>query len=92
MDLALRSAGLVRALIYPVQFERNPVDAVDRVLEMVVRTGCLDGTPVEYLNAISEALASTEQLADLIPQDHSEEAIRRFLAKVARRIKSQVGP
>jgi hypothetical protein len=33
MSLSVRSAGLIRALIYPVQFDENPLEAVDRVID-----------------------------------------------------------
>ena len=86
MSLSMRSAGLIRALIYPVQFDQNPLEAVDRVVDTVIRARSLDATPEEYRAGIREALASADSLADLIPQDHSDGVIRRYLAEVARRI------
>ena len=86
MPLSVRSAGLIRALIYPVQFDDNPLEAVDRVIDTVVRTRSLDATPEEYRSGIREALTSADRLSDLIPQDHSDDVIRRYLAEVARRI------
>lgn len=89
MPLNMRFAGLIRALIYPVQFDHDPRDGIDRVLEMVVEPGGLDGTPAEYLAAIRAALASSERLSDLIPQDHPEEVVRQYLAEVAQRIENR---
>lgn len=86
MALSVRSAGLIRALIYPVQFDENPLEAVDRVIDMVIRARSLDATPEEYRAGIREALTSADRLSDLIPQDHSDDVIRRYLAEVARRI------
>jgi len=45
MSLSVRSAGLIRALIYPVQFDENPLEAVDRVIDTVVRARSLYATP-----------------------------------------------
>jgi hypothetical protein len=91
MALSTRSEGLVRILVYAVQFEDDPLDGVGRVLEGIVDGGWLDGTPTEYLAATRAALASDEKLSDLVPQDHSEEVIRRFLAEIARRLEHRGG-
>src|SRR4030095_1010919 len=76
----------VRALIYPIQFEKNPLDGMDRVLEQVVKAGALGATPQEFLSSVRTALTSQIDLARLIPQDHSELTIRIFLAEVERRL------
>lgn len=81
-----RSKSLIRALIYPIQFDRNPVDGVERVLKLVVDAGALGVTPVEYLASTKAALASSEKLSKLIPQGHSEKAIRRYLTKIQQRL------
>ena len=81
-----RRKGLISALIYPVQFERNPVDGVDRVLELIARGRALDGSPEEYADAVGAALRSDEPLASLIPQGHSESAIRTYLAELGKRL------
>ena len=76
----------IRALIYPVQFERDPLDGVDRVVRAALAEGVLGAPPERCLALLRSALASDERLAQLIPQDHPEEAIRRFLAEVERRL------
>ena len=76
-------------LVYAVQFEDDPVDGVGRVLEGIVDGGWLDGTPKENLAAVQAALASDEKLSDLVPQDHSEEAVRRYLSEIARRLENR---
>jgi hypothetical protein len=76
----------IRALIYPVQFEPEPVRGIDRVLKFVVRSGALDASPAVYLAAVRAALASNDRLAELIPQDHSETAIRELLTELERRL------
>jgi hypothetical protein len=86
MPLSIRSASLIRALMYPVQFDANPLDAVDCVMEVVVAPGALDATPAEYRAGIREALGGADRLSTLLPQDHSEEVIRAYLAEVAHRI------
>lgn len=86
MTLATRSKALLRALIYPVQFEADPRNAIDRVMERVVEPGCLDGTPAEYARSIRQGLATTERLAELVPQKHDEASIRGYLDELVRRI------
>ena len=86
MSLSVRSAGLIRALIYPIQFDENPLEAVDRVIDTVISARSLDATPEEYRAGIREALTSADRLSDLIPENHSDDVIRRYLAEVARRI------
>jgi hypothetical protein len=88
MPMSTRSAALVRALVYPVQFEQNPLDGVDRVVQTVIEARCLDATPAEYRAGIEEALSSSDALARLIPQDHSEAVIRDYLAEVRTRIQN----
>jgi hypothetical protein len=89
MPLPSKTEGMIRALIYPVQFDQKPTDGADRVLEMVVEANRLDRSPEEYLAAIHEALASDASLAELIPQDHSEQVIRDYLADMGRRIEER---
>jgi hypothetical protein len=92
MTLSIHDAGLIRGLIYGVQFERDPVDAIDRVVEYVLSGALLRTPPREHLAAIRAALASDEQLAGLIPQDYHDEAtIRRYLAELARRLEERLG-
>src|SRR5580700_5909732 len=75
----------IRALIYGVQFSRDPIEDVDRVLHMVLEGRMLSGAPEQYLAAMRTALASEVPLAQLIPQEHSEETIRRFLRALEKR-------
>jgi hypothetical protein len=77
--------------MYGIQFEKNPLDGLDRVLQQVVQAGALSATPTQYLMSIRSALASETSLAELIPQEHSEEAIRRYLEELEHRIQAIVG-
>lgn len=90
MGFTFEWKGLIRALIYPVQFEINPTDGVDRVLANVIDAGVLDASPNEYLEAIRMALTSDVDLSALIPQDHSETAIRAYLAEIERRLEPRL--
>ena len=63
MTLSIHDAGLIRGLIYGVQFERDPLDVMDRVVEYVLSGVLLRTPPHEHLAAIRAALASDEQLA-----------------------------
>jgi hypothetical protein len=78
--------GLISALLYPIQFERDPVDGIDRVLQVIVRARALDGSPEQYAAAVDAALRSDESLSQLIPQPHSEPVIRTYLAVLRPRL------
>jgi hypothetical protein len=86
-----RSKSLIRALIYPIQFDGNPADGVERVLKLVVDAGALGATPGEYLASTKAALASSEKLSKLIPQGHSEKVIHRYLMEIQQRLRSIPG-
>jgi hypothetical protein len=60
---------------------------VDRVIEVVVGVGALNAQRNDYLNAISAALASTDSLAELIPQPHSDATLRAYLAALEKRLR-----
>jgi len=76
----------MRALIYPVQFDENPLEAVDHVMDTVVSRRALNATPAEYRAGIQEALTADDRLSQLIPDSHPEEVIRKYLTEVAHRI------
>ena len=84
--LEARHKGLIRGLIYPIQFENDPIEGVDRVLKVIVGARALDATPEQYAQAIRAALNSDEPLAELIPQPHPEVAIRTFLVEIQKRL------
>jgi hypothetical protein len=77
---------LICGVLYPIQFEQNPVDGIDRVLEVVVRARALNASPEQYLAAVQAALQSDEPLARLIPQPHSESVIRTYLVELQKRL------
>ena len=83
MNLSVKNAGLIRGLIYPVQFDDDPRTGIDRVMQLVVERRAMDAEPAAYLAAVREALASDDALADLIPQEHSEAVIRTYLEAAA---------
>ena len=82
--------GHIRAVLYGVQFEKNPLDGLDRVMQRVVQAGALAAPPERYLASIQTALAGETPLAELIPQPHSEETVRRYLRALEHRIQSIV--
>jgi len=81
--------GHVRALLYPVIFERDPTEGIDRALDAVVRSRALRSSPEDYLAAIDAALRSDEDLATLLPQPHSDAAVRRYLEALRNRLSDQ---
>jgi hypothetical protein len=84
-----RARALIRALIYVVQFDESPLDSIDRVFERVIVGRAMHSSADEYLAAIKAALASTEQLSQLIPQDHPEVVIRGYLAALQGRLEEK---
>jgi hypothetical protein len=80
--------GIVRMLIYPVQFDENPTDGVDRVLKYVIRAKGTNISPGGYLAAIQAGLQSDECLSDLVPQKHTESSIRTYIAEIQGRLKN----
>lgn len=82
--------GLMRGLLYGIIFKANPLDAVDRTIWDTIDGHALGASPQEYLDAIVIALESNEALAELLPQDHSEQVIRSFLAEVQRRLEVEI--
>lgn len=82
--------GLIRVVVYPIMFEPDPVTVLDRVLNHVVfRSDDKARDADEMLAAIEAGLAGQEKLAELLPQDHPEATIRRYLAEAARRLRSR---
>ena len=77
---------LLRAVIYVVQFDADPTQAIDRVIAQVIEAGALGATREEYRDALALALASDEALATLIPQPHSEAIIRKYAALLSGRL------
>jgi hypothetical protein len=80
--------GAIRALIYVIQFSDDPTQSqtIDHAMRVVVASGALGLTPIEYREAIVSALASNELVSELILQDHSEETLRRYLELVLERL------
>jgi hypothetical protein len=81
----------MRALMYSVQFRADPVDGLEPLLERVMTGTVLDADPREYLAALRAALASDETLSALLPQEHDEATIRRYLAEFERRLAARLG-
>lgn len=89
MTLDTHVKSVVRALIYPIQFSANPVLEIERVLELLAISNATSGsadTSLKYLAAVTDALNSSEQLSNLIPQYHSEAVIRNYLSEVQKRL------
>jgi hypothetical protein len=86
MELSQTSRSRVQALIYPVQFEADPSHGIERVVRQVIQNSVLGATAEDFIASIGEALKSETQLCSLIPQEHSEAVIRKFLAELLTRL------
>ena len=80
--LTKRERGLIRALMYPVQFEHDPAVSIDRVLRCVVQEKSLNADTEEYFLAIKHALGSQEKLGELLPNAQEESVVRNYLEQV----------
>lgn len=89
VTLTSAEKAYLRTLIYPAQFERDPLNAVGRVLDQIRAGEGLESAPGEIAAIVERGLASDAALADLIPQDHPEDVIRAFLSEVARRLRAE---
>jgi len=76
----------ITEVVFSVQFDRQPIDGLDRLLELIIATDTLPGSPQRYLAAARAALDSRVRLADLAAQPHSEGAIRKLLSALADRL------
>ena len=92
MGLDIRTKGVLRRLIYPVQFDVNPVNGVDRIIRLVVMRSSDEIPPQEYIDAIDAGLASDDLLSDLIPQDHPEALIRDYLDAMRKQLLAGFAP
>jgi hypothetical protein len=86
----LPGAPILRMLIYPIQFEPDPLNGIDRVVTQVFAD--LSRHPLhDVIAAIDAGLVSDARLSELIPQSHSEPVIRRFLSALRRRLENEPG-
>jgi hypothetical protein len=80
VQLSERTAVCVRSLCEVVYYVRDPLEKIDDVVGVAL------SDPEQYVEALDQALASTERLANLGPEYHPEVIVRRFLAEVRRRL------
>ena len=85
---------LVLVLLYPVMFDEDLLQGVDRVMQRVVEARALDASPEEYLIAVQKTLESHESLSErfskFLPKQHSEGMIRDFLNEIERRLQDRI--
>jgi hypothetical protein len=78
--------GAVRALLYPILFSKDLTGDVDRVLTGVVDRRALGLDREQYTEAIKDALASNEDLSQLLPGGPADDRARQFLAQLLSRL------
>jgi len=82
----------IARLLYAFQFSNDIPGCVDRVIGLLKETPWVFGFGPDGLDlmglrpAIASALASEEPVAKLIPQRHSEEICRAYLAALGARL------
>ncbi len=76
----------VHDLVEAVRFDPQPVDATDRLMELIVATDVLPGDPQGYLVAVRGALTDTTPIASVVPQPHTEGALRKLLRVLEERL------
>lgn len=81
-----KTRGRIRTVIYPIQFEKDPVDGMERVFKTVLAPNIMNVPLSDYADSIRIALESSEELSTLIAKNHSEPTIRRYLVKLLQRI------
>jgi|SRR5580658_9462893 hypothetical protein len=91
-DFDPRRAAILRMLIYPIQFEAEPVNGIDHVLDQVVFADHLKLRLPDVIAAIDSGLAGDAIFSKLIPQSHSEAVIRGFLSALRMRLAVEPGP
>lgn len=89
IDFDLRRAAILRMLIYPIQFEVDPLSGIDRVVAQVVFADHSRLSLPDVITAIDAGLASSAKLSELIPQSHSEVVIRGFLSALRARLETE---
>jgi hypothetical protein len=87
MALYSEARDFVAILVFAVMFERNPMDAIDRIIDLEVNDPTSLFEPSDRVAQIQEALRSDEDLSKLAGREkHSNEVIRQMLAELSHRI------
>lgn len=91
IDLDLRRAAILRMLIYPIQFEADPLNGIECVAAQVVFAKHSRLSMPDVIATIDAGLASDDKLSELIPQSHPEVVIRGFLLALRQRLEIDSG-
>ena len=89
MNFDLRAAAILRMLIYPIHFDANPLNGIDRVITQVVLVNDAKLPRADVIAAIDAGLASNAKLSEIAPQSHSESTIRGFLSALRTRLEAE---
>jgi hypothetical protein len=81
-------AAILRMLIYPIQFDTNPLNGIDGVLSHEVFANHSAMWPADVIAAIDAGLTSDTKLSELILQSHSEDVIRAYFSALRTRLQS----
>jgi hypothetical protein len=78
----------LRAIFYATQFDREPIAAIDRIVDTLLPRGMLGITKEELLTLINDELKSGRPLVrlDMSAFQHSEETLRAFVLALRDRL------
>jgi hypothetical protein len=88
IEFEWRHAAILRMLIYPIQFDTDPLKGIGRVLAREMFASHSSLSPADVIAAIDAGLASGARLSELIHQSHSEDIIRGYLLALRMRLES----
>ncbi|MBI3899008.1 MAG: hypothetical protein HY308_12035 [Gammaproteobacteria bacterium] len=83
MALSGQTVAIINRLAYPIIFEKNPLNAVDWVIETSVDSISTSASKTKIVPALQEALKNSgwiEQIA--VRGNHTEETMKQFLQAI----------
>jgi hypothetical protein len=78
--------SLIRRLVYPVQYDRNPSASAKSIVDDMCHSGFKPASREKYIEAVRAVLVGTTEIANLIPQPHPEQVVRSYLLEVLKEL------
>jgi hypothetical protein len=67
---------LIRRLVYPIQYHRNPSASAKDIVDDMCHSGFKPASREKYIEAVQAVLVGTTEIAHMIPQPHPEQVVR----------------